>query len=456
MKNLQYFLFSLIYIFSDNACNALPRNFTETSKGFVVPCPTVNFFRDSNYTKSCFHDDKFNTSHLMCSALYDLGFKWCTMSSLNVNLPKFVDATQFDKVVSNFDNVNDVMKFCTVKKNVTNKNDTKLLESFYKNLAVCAIKCLNSERNNEEPIKLCSALTFLESKMISSNVTITKQQTVNEEPKQDESSKPAANPLNNSDKNSEKISNVNNENLPSDTNLKESPLKSVNSHPVIEEQLSKKNEQVPVQKEPSNLEIEGKNEQDKKNDKIPNLGDNADSRTDQKVQENPVIESTGNRANPEVHKSEADGTKSDRIESGSGKTAKKVSNNEEIKSSTISEHTNDGAAFSEDGEIPILNIPNQEPDLISENKIIPHYPGKKAEEESHIFSYFVAFSLLFVCCYIGYLNKKKILAILLEGRRSRNGRGRRRPSTANYRKLDSNLEEAVTSQCNTNATNVIY
>lgn len=50
----------------------------------------------------------------------------------------------------------------------------------------------------------------------------------------------------------------------------------------------------------------------------------------------------------------------------------------------------------------------------------------------------------------------QILAIVLEGRRSRNNRGRRRPSTASYRKLDCTLEEAVTSQCNANVTNVIY
>jgi len=50
----------------------------------------------------------------------------------------------------------------------------------------------------------------------------------------------------------------------------------------------------------------------------------------------------------------------------------------------------------------------------------------------------------------------QIFAIVLEGRRSRSNRGRRRPSTASYRKLDCTLEEAVTSQCNANVTHVIY
>lgn len=48
----------------------------------------------------------------------------------------------------------------------------------------------------------------------------------------------------------------------------------------------------------------------------------------------------------------------------------------------------------------------------------------------------------------------QILALALEGR-SRKGT-RRRPNTSAYRKLDSNLEEAVTSTCSTSVTHVIY
>ncbi|XP_008561088.1 uncharacterized protein LOC103580927 [Microplitis demolitor] len=81
----------------------------------------------------------------------------------------------------------------------------------------------------------------------------------------------------------------------------------------------------------------------------------------------------------------------------------------------------------------------------------------KDDDDSHFFGYFTILGLI---CGMGgcllYHHKQKILAILLEGRRSRGGRGRRRPSTASYRKLDCTLEEAVTSQCNSNVTNVIY
>ncbi|XP_021939089.1 uncharacterized protein LOC110839305 isoform X2 [Zootermopsis nevadensis] len=75
-------------------------------------------------------------------------------------------------------------------------------------------------------------------------------------------------------------------------------------------------------------------------------------------------------------------------------------------------------------------------------------------QDSHFYAYFMT---MVVICIIGYLlfhNKQKILALALEGR-SRRGT-RRRPNTSGYRKLDSNLEEAVTSKCSTSVTHVIY
>ncbi|OXU19208.1 hypothetical protein TSAR_005559 [Trichomalopsis sarcophagae] len=110
----------------------------------------------------------------------------------------------------------------------------------------------------------------------------------------------------------------------------------------------------------------------------------------------------------------------------------------------------------DDGSFAANSMGN--PQEIPDNK--KYYPQSslvKEEDESHFFAYFSLLSLLCVGLYAGYHNKQKILAMVLEGRRSRRGRGsRRRPSTASYRKLDSNLEEAVTSQCNSNVTNVIY
>ncbi|XP_015606002.1 trans-Golgi network integral membrane protein 2 isoform X2 [Cephus cinctus] len=83
-------------------------------------------------------------------------------------------------------------------------------------------------------------------------------------------------------------------------------------------------------------------------------------------------------------------------------------------------------------------------------------PSIRTEDDSHFFTYFVVITFLCIGGYVGYHNKQKILAFVLEGRRSRGSRGRRRPNTASYRKLDCTLEEAVNSQCNSNVTHVIY
>lgn len=71
------------------------------------------------------------------------------------------------------------------------------------------------------------------------------------------------------------------------------------------------------------------------------------------------------------------------------------------------------------------------------------------DADPSFFSYFmfVMFGVIFV--YVAYHNKSKILALLIEGRRSRtyssrNG-SRRKAHSAEYRKLDSNLEEAIQS-----------
>ncbi|XP_046997512.1 trans-Golgi network integral membrane protein TGN38-like isoform X2 [Schistocerca americana] len=77
----------------------------------------------------------------------------------------------------------------------------------------------------------------------------------------------------------------------------------------------------------------------------------------------------------------------------------------------------------------------------------------KYDDDSHFFAYFMT---TMVFCIIGYLlfhNKQKILALALEGR---SRRGRRRPNTSGYRKLDSNLEEAISSSKSASVTQVIY
>ncbi|XP_065080040.1 trans-Golgi network integral membrane protein TGN38-like [Ochlerotatus camptorhynchus] len=70
------------------------------------------------------------------------------------------------------------------------------------------------------------------------------------------------------------------------------------------------------------------------------------------------------------------------------------------------------------------------------------------QDDSNFFSYFLFMMFVCILCYVAYHNKSKLLALLLEGRRTSSGRGgfnKGRKHTAAYRKLDSNLEEAITS-----------
>uniref|UniRef100_A0A1Q3FBN9 Uncharacterized protein n=1 Tax=Culex tarsalis TaxID=7177 RepID=A0A1Q3FBN9_CULTA len=70
------------------------------------------------------------------------------------------------------------------------------------------------------------------------------------------------------------------------------------------------------------------------------------------------------------------------------------------------------------------------------------------ESDSNFFPYFLLVMFACIVSYVAYHNKSKLLALALEGRRSSTGRGgfsKGRKHTAAYRKLDSNLEEAIMS-----------
>lgn len=80
------------------------------------------------------------------------------------------------------------------------------------------------------------------------------------------------------------------------------------------------------------------------------------------------------------------------------------------------------------------------------------------DEDSNFFSYFMCALLVCAAVYIVYHNKQKVMALVVEGRRSRSNsaRGGRRKHRAAYRKLDSNLEEAIQSSGKVSSSPVIY
>jgi len=63
-------------------------------------------------------------------------------------------------------------------------------------------------------------------------------------------------------------------------------------------------------------------------------------------------------------------------------------------------------------------------------------------------------SLVAIVAYLVFHNKQKILALILEGRRSQGNR--RRSGGREYRKLDSNLEDTMDTGRDANLRQVIY
>uniref|UniRef100_A0A2M4BLM6 Putative secreted protein n=1 Tax=Anopheles marajoara TaxID=58244 RepID=A0A2M4BLM6_9DIPT len=94
----------------------------------------------------------------------------------------------------------------------------------------------------------------------------------------------------------------------------------------------------------------------------------------------------------------------------------------------------------EDGEREKLASSN-----IIQGPVDPFYN----QNDSNFFSYFLFAMFSCALCYVAYHNKSKLLGLVVEGRpRTSSGRGgfsKGRKHTAAYRKLDSNLEEAITS-----------
>ena len=116
------------------------------------------------------------------------------------------------------------------------------------------------------------------------------------------------------------------------------------------------------------------------------------------------------------------------------------------------EEINGNSLLAEDHPQIQQNNPN-----LPQSPILDKMGDAALETQSKFFSYFVAGTILCIVGYLVFLNKKKIMALLVEGRRKQpSSRSRRHSSSAAYHKLDNNLEEAMGSNSNESVRHVIY
>merc|ERR1712098_263066 len=134
-----------------------------------------------------------------------------------------------------------------------------------------------------------------------------------------------------------------------------------------------------------------------------------------------------------------------------GNIIDKIDNTED----EVLEDKNDLPPIVEDEKQEIANKKDSQKESQSPNFEGPGFShGPDIESESHFFTYFMLLSLVAIVAYLVFHNKQKILALILEGRRSQGNR--RRSGGREYRKLDSNLEDTMDTGRDANLRQVIY
>lgn len=440
-------------------------NITDVMRNDTNICEASKFLYDLECTKDCaslpypsaslnFSEKTVNT--LLCLGIYDTAYKICQLknpplspSFLEQSVPnvsqtqqkKFCDSLQ--GFTSSYDKINPLLKSLVENLNKQHRCEKICFDFNDKLKQVCAIfawikKIDDTEKANEMEIKN-DPITPDKSSIIQSNETASRiiAETNKKISEVKETNKPNNSENdNNTEKNHSNVSNldIETEKTKSDTEKpgqKFGVLSGTQSHKSVSPILEEKNNNIADNKETDEMTRQFPVKSESQDPSINNLGGI--------VPNNNVVNAEGKKE--EIYEQ----------------------NTDDLKTSTLSENTQDhyDAANPEDVDDVEDTIQqstrNQNENIqeVFEQKSL-QYPNVRTEDDSYYLTYFTVVTLACIAGLIGYLNKQKILAIVLEGRRSRNNRGRRRPSTANYRKLDCTLEEAVTSQCNANVTHVIY
>ncbi|KAG5306935.1 TGON3 protein, partial [Acromyrmex insinuator] len=462
-------------------------------------CSTSNFLYDSKYIKPCasieyptaswVYNNSKTLNNFLCLGVYDTAYKICQYSSQSQIL--FNDTATFDLHVEKY--LKKQEEVCTSLKRFTLLYDKiKLLWGpFVESLNVfhkCSNICFDFQRDKFHP--LCAVLALMKS--IDDSMTKgvkeieTKHDLVTSDKSHVNQSKvEVTGDIKTTSVESKKIETKEQDrkqNLDSNSSVKKGNANVPDDVPFTD---------VKSNGEKTKFATEKENTQNNNQKKINNTSEtqvhksaifkenkeyNIDTEPDTNAEvPKPIknIPPNSNSQAPSINKAPSINNINKNVEENAQKSSKEQ-NIDELKPSTLSENTQDhyDAANPEENmenDIDDVDDTIQHPDTGNQNENVQEvieqknnngrlteYSTMRTEDDSHFFTYFTVITLACLAGYIGYHNKQKILAIVLEGRRSRSNRGRRRPSTASYRKLDCTLEEAVTSQCNANVTHVIY